>query len=121
MSNPKLDEGMLFKAIVDRLTTLKPEDEPSCVITHDVDALTDLHAYIARSLVDTLLPHTGYDLDSERRVRIAQTMRELVEVGFPASLAFYEALDAEILLYGDPKATGEEPVGILNNPPLKGR
>lgn len=68
---------------------------------------------VDREMARLLWAGLGYEHDDERVERIAQDAREIIDEGFPAVFAFPEAYYSEIAIYGDPKATPFEIIGLL--------
>lgn len=57
-----------------------------------------LHLEIVKHVTEAV----GYDFDIERLERIAENSQEIMDIGAPFPWAYAEALDVELLLYGDP-------------------
>lgn len=76
--------------------------------------IEELETEISKRLCRELTLRLGYSFDDERIKRMAMDMREIMAQGFSGAFAVAEALDTELLLYGDPLTTRFEPVGILN-------
>lgn len=78
-----------------------------------VEPAPDLRDIINRRLAEMLCKELNYNFEADRINRIAQIMRELMAAGYPASNAVSEALDLELLLYGDPHAPADTIKGFV--------
>jgi len=76
--------------------------------------IEEIETEISERLCRELTNRLGYSFDDERIKRMATDVREIVAQGYGGAFTIGEALDMELLLYGDPLTTQFEPVGILN-------
>lgn len=74
----------------------------------------ELETEISERLCRELTKRLGYSFDDERIKRMAADVRDIVAQGFGGAFAMGEALDMELIMYGDPLASPFQPVGILN-------
>lgn len=58
---------------------------------------------VNRELVARLCAALGYTFDEERTRRIAKEAQKMIDQGNSASAAFPEALEVDLILYGDPQ------------------
>lgn len=77
-------------------------------------SVAELETEISEALYRELTSRLGYSFDDERIKRMAADVRDIVAQGFGGAFAVSEALDTELIMYGDPLATPFEPIGILN-------
>jgi hypothetical protein len=68
-----------------------------------------LHLEIVRYMTTGM----GYNLSEDRLQRIAKDSRAFMDAGYPFVIAYTEALEVELLLYGDPKAPEQHFMPIL--------
>lgn len=70
----------------------------------------NLEHEIDKDFAKELCANMGYFLLPERIERIAVAARQTMKQGVPASSAFAEALEVDLLMYGDPKAYNPDEV-----------
>ena len=85
-------------------------------MSRDITAIPieEIETEISERLCRELTNRLGYSFDDERIKRMAADMREIVAQGFGGAFAMSEALDTELVMYGNPLTTPWEPIGILN-------
>lgn len=75
--------------------------------------VTDLKRAINGRMARALTRSLGYDLGPDRIGRISETAARVIDLGFAVPDSFTFAIDKELLLYGDPRASSYQIQGIL--------
>lgn len=63
----------------------------------------NLRKCISTGIAQEMCEKLGYDFDDERVGRIAANMDALVQLGCGGAKSFGDALEVELMLYGDPQ------------------